>query len=385
VIRLRHIERNRSRHGRVRLFYRRRDLTGHWRRVRIIEPEGSPAFLARYLEIDRTFEDLVAAAAAPRRDRVGPGTLGHLARLWMASAMFRDYDAATQAARRYKIEAMLAEPVIPDQVTPTFAVFPLDRLTPDSVAVLRDRKRDEYGAAKERVVVLKRMFQWARAQTPPLAPHDPTVGLRRIAPPAGHGHHTWTEEEVAQFEAHWPIGTQQRLALDLILYTGVRRSDVVRLGRQHERGGGTVLEFTAHKGRRRAPMRITVPILAPLRVSLDAAASVDLAYLATRHGRPRSEKAFGGWFKRACVAAGLPHCSAHGLRKAGSTRAAEAGATAHQLMSIFGWRTLAQAELYTRAAERRHMAATAMPLLLRPQSATPADAVPVGVAGGAKR
>jgi hypothetical protein len=34
-----------------------------------------------------------------------------------------------------------------------------------------------------------------------------------------------------------------------------------------------------------------------------------------------------------------------GLRKAGATVAAENGATPHQLMAIFGWNTLAQAEL----------------------------------------
>ncbi|MCE3248703.1 MAG: integrase family protein, partial [Geminicoccaceae bacterium] len=57
------------------------------------------------------------------------------------------------------------------------------------------------------------------------------------------------------------------------------------------------------------------------------------------------------------------HCSAHGLRKAGATIAAENGATEHQLMAIFGWDSPKQAALYTRAANRRKLAGGAMHLL----------------------
>ena len=52
-----------------------------------------------------------------------------------------------------------------------------------------------------------------------------------------------------------------------------------------------------------------------------------------------------------CVRAGVMGKSAHGLRKAAATRAAENGATVHQLMAIFGWTNVEQAELYTRLCE----------------------------------
>ena len=45
--------------------------------------------------------------------------------------------------------------------------------------------------------------------------------------------------------------------------------------------------------------------------------------------------------------------------------AAENGATEHQLMSIFGWQTIKEAERYTKAARRKKMAGDAMPLLRR--------------------
>ena len=61
--------------------------------------------------------------------------------------------------------------------------------------------------------------------------------MRQSAASESDGFHTWTIDEVRQFEAHHPIGTTPRLAFALLLYTGQRRSDVVHLGRQHLREG----------------------------------------------------------------------------------------------------------------------------------------------------
>jgi integrase len=46
----------------------------------------------------------------------------------------------------------------------------------------------------------------------------------------------WNESDIAQFEEHWPIGSRERFAFTLLLYTGQRRGDVIRLGRQHAHG-----------------------------------------------------------------------------------------------------------------------------------------------------
>jgi hypothetical protein len=82
----------------------------------------------------------------------------------------------------------------------------------------------------------------------------------------------------------------------------------------------------------------------------------------------------------------LPHCSSHGLRKAGATIAAENGATAHQLMAMFGWNTVKQAELYTRKADRKRLSGEGMPFLaLGEQSENKIDPPrPTTVGGGVK-
>jgi hypothetical protein len=67
--------------------------------------------------------------------------------------------------------------------------------------------------------------------------------------------------------------------------------------------------------------------------------------------------------------AGLPQCSAHGLRKAGATVAAENGATDRQLMALYDWTTAAQANVYTAAADRKRMAGEAARLIASDQTA----------------
>ena len=98
---------------------------------------------------------------------------------------------------------------------------------------------------------------------------------------------------------------------------------------------------------------------------IEASPTGDLAYLVTDFGKPFSIAGFGNKMRQWCNEAGLPHCSAHGLRKGGATRAAENGATDHQLMTIFGWKSIQEAERYTKAARRKKMAGDAMPLLRR--------------------
>lgn len=169
-----------------------------------------------------------------------------------------------------------------------------------------------------------------------------------------------------------------------MLYTGARRSDVVRLGRQMERDG--VLAFTEAKGRVHAVKQRMLPILPELRAALDATPSGHLTYLVTEFGKPFTPAGFGNWFRRRCNEAGLPHCSAHGLRKAGATIAANNGATEHQLMAIFGWQSPKQAARYTEAANRAKLAADAMHLLVVEQKANKSlPPKPLISAGGSNR
>jgi integrase len=122
------------------------------------------------------------------------------------------------------------------------------------------------------------------------------------------------------------------------------------------------LTFTQYKGRTRKPHKLVLPILPVLQTTIDVSPCGDMTYLVNHLERPFTDAGFGNWFRDRCVEAGVTG-RAHGLRKAGATIAANNGATAHQLMAIFGWDTLKMAEQYTRSADQRRLAEAAMHML----------------------
>jgi integrase len=138
---------------------------------------------------------------------------------------------------------------------------------------------------------------------------------------------------------------------------------VVRLGRQHVTKA--VITFRMEKDR--GDGVVYPPVLPVLAATIAASKTGDLTFLVTERGTPFVKESFGNWFREACRKAGCPG-SAHGLRKAGATRAAENGATVNQLMALFGWKTEKMALLYTRKADRKRLASMAAPLLLTAQA-----------------
>lgn len=352
AITYRYLIRDVDRHGNARWYVRR-----HGRKIRLRAEPGSEAFSSAY-------HQALTATATPSPARTlgaQPGTWRHLCEAYIRSAATRQLDAMTQRQRRYILEETWAEPVHPGAAE-TFAAFPLDRLTLAALEVLRDRKSATPGARSNRVKAIRAVCRWAADQRPPLLAHNPARDLRKPALTGG-GWHTWTDDEIARFEARHPIGSKARLALALLLYTGARRSDVIRLGRQHARDGR--LRWRPHKGRARGSEPIDIPLLPGLSSVLEVSPLGDMTWLVNGYGRPFTHAGFGNWFRARCIEAGLPHCSAHGMRKAGATRAAEHGATAHELMAMYGWRNLDEAEIYTRSADRRRMATAGMHKLAR--------------------
>jgi integrase len=183
---------------------------------------------------------------------------------------------------------------------------------------------------------------------------DPTFGIKSLKIKS-EGFHCWTDEELETFERHWPIGTMQRLAFAVLIYTFPRRGDVVSLGRQHLREG--CLTFVQSK----TGARLTIPVHPDLQRIIDATPSTNLSFLVTSHGQPFTNAGFGNWFRHACREAGLPkRCAAHGLRKAACRRGAEAGWTVHQIAAWSGHKTLKEVERYTKAADQKRLAESTM-------------------------
>lgn len=188
---------------------------------------------------------------------------------------------------------------------------------------------------------------------------DPTLGVKtkRIK---SDGYHSWTDDEIAVFEAAHPNDSRARLAFALLLYSGQRRGDVIRMGRQHIKDGRISVrqEKTGHS--------LQIAIHPELKRVLGAQPSTNMTFLVTSFGKPFSPAGFGNWFKDQVRAAGLPeNCAAHGLRKAAARRLAEAGCSASQIAAVTGHKSLREVERYTQAAAQIALADAAIAAVAR--------------------
>lgn len=348
---------DRDRHGRVRVYLR---LPGK-PKVRLREEPGTDAFDAEYRR----------AIAAPPQKRakrpavgeVAAGSIDALCASYYGSAAFKGLDSRTQRVRK----------LILDRFRVDHGSKPAAKLLPRHLEAIRDGMADRPEAANGLLKALRQVF--AHGVQRGLVPSNPAAAVR-YQPGSAEGFHAWTPAEVAQFEAHWPIGSKPRLALALLLYTGQRRSDVVAFGRQHVREGW--LHFTQAKNARRKPVRLALPIIPQLQRIIDATPSSGLSFLESDRGQPYTPASFGNAFRRWCSAAGLPHCSAHGVRKATAGMLAELGCSAHEIQAVTGHRTLKEVARYTAGAAQRVMAKSAMARLSAAGAAE--EKVPPGVA-----
>jgi len=190
---------------------------------------------------------------------------------------------------------------------------------------------------------------------------NPSRNVRKFTTNA-EGFHSWSEIEIASFEARHEPGTRAHLALSLLLYTGQRRSDVVRMGWQHI--NGDTLSVVQDK----TGENLKIPFHPKLTSAIQTMPRNNLTFLLTEAGVPFSAAGFGNWFRDRCNEAGLPHCSAHGLRKACATRLANAGCTPEQIKAVTGHKTLSEVARYTKAADQVRNAKQALTNLLRSES-----------------
>ena len=329
-IRLKYVQAWVDRDGRVRQHFRRPGFP----RTKLPGLPGSPEFMRAY----------EAALEGPCREigskRTKPGSLNVAIIGYYTSLEFRSLAAGTQAMRRAILERFRR----------AHGDKPIALLPPKFIAhVLSNMKPF---AARNWLKTIRHLMQFCVAQE--LCQTDPTQGIK-LPKAKSDGHHTWSDDEIAQFEAHHPIGSTARLALALGVYTGLRRGDAVAVGPQHLRNG----VLTVRQGKTGGTLRI--PVHTDLLAVLAAAPSGNMAFLVTEFGKPFTAAGFGAWFRKRCDEAGLPTgCSFHGLRKAACRRLAEAGCSANEIAAISGHVSLREVERYTKAADQERMARNAL-------------------------
>lgn len=281
-------------------------------------------------------------------DRAPPGSMNALAVAYYASARFNRLNPDTRVNYKRAL----------DRYRGAHGQKPFNRLEPHHIRQQMDtlaQEMIEKGHTEEPANMLLKVLRSVMrlATEHGLIRTNPTYGVQRFQRKTV-GFHTWTDEEIAKFEARWPVGSKQRLGFDLLLYTAQRSGDVREMTVAQIAGDRVVVR------QNKTGQLVDIPQHPRLHASLAAATIGHLVILTTRYGKPYSEKGFGQWIKKAAKAAGLPHCSAHGLRKAAARRLAEAGCSPHEIMAITGHTTLKEVERYTREANRRGLADDAM-------------------------
>ena len=301
---------------------------------------GSRAFMAAYAA---ALEASEAKVAPPRKaGRVIEGSFADLVNRYYASSGFRSLAPITRSSYRNEVEKLVK----------SHGDKPIAMLDRRGVKKMLSEKADRPGAANKLLRTLKMLMRFAIDEE--MRSDDPTLAIRPLKI-EGDGFLAWSEDDILKFEARHPIGSKARLAFSLLLYTGQRRGDVVRMGRQHVRGDRIAVV------QNKTGTALEIPIHPELARTLKTAPTDIPAFLMTEFGKPFVPTGFGNWFRDRCAEAGLPKgYNAHGLRKAAARRLAEAGATSHEIASITGHRTLAEVERYTRSANQVLLAEKAM-------------------------
>ena len=254
-------------------------------RTRIGAAFGTPEFEAEY------------QAAITARPRPSSGAL--------PPVRWHGYSTATarrRVARFIAFDAQAARAIIA-QIVKTAGNQPFAKITRATIVAARDRRRETPAQARHFLETMRGLFKWAVDAG--MAKDNPTIGVDDPARPKTGGIPVWTEEQVEAYEHRWPVGTRQRVWLDVLLYTGLRRGDAVKLGRQHVRNG--VATFKTEKSK--STIEVTLPILPVLAETLRAGPCGELSFIVGANGKPLDKRSFGNQFRKACRAAGVQSIS----------------------------------------------------------------------------
>lgn len=335
-----YVYRHTDRHGKIR-YQAKRKINRIWQSVYLPGLPASDEFNAAYeafLNQEKPPEIKVGEA------KTIPGTMNAAIVAFLQSSTYQDLRETSKKSKRLIIE----------KIRVAYGDKRLVTLAPKHVQAIINNMSDKPQAANRYLSVLRQILDHSILLG--FIQRNPTIGVKGYSKKTS-GIHTWDEHEVHLFEETFPIGTKQRLAFDLMLYTGQRRGDITTMGWQHISNG--LLNVTQSK----TGVELQIPLHENLLASLNAQPRTNLTFLVTQHGKPFSKAGIGNWFRKACDKARLKHCSAHGLRKAISRRLAEAGATPSQIQAITGHKTLSEVARYTAATEQVRLANQALNLI----------------------
>lgn len=326
-----------DRAGKERFRFRRGKISVY------LPPPGSKEYKAAYAK---------AKGEAGVIGKVKEGTINDLVSRFYRTVQFRRVSESWQTTMRQTIEPFREE--YGNDMVEHFRPKDIDKILEDRFEkrIVEGKALGGSASAERLREMLMRLFKLAvKLELRSDNPVEQSEPIRHKGP----GFHPWAEADIAAYRKRWPLGTKARLAMELMLWTGARRGDAYLMPPPKN---GRFAWTAAKTGK---PTSFTVT--PALQAAIDAMPEGTMGtttLLVTDFGKPFSQAGFGNKMREWCDDAGLPHCTAHGLRKALTRRAAERGVSQQGLKALGQWENDAEVRTYAESANRNKMAEEAL-------------------------
>ncbi|WP_375614029.1 tyrosine-type recombinase/integrase [Bartonella sp. AC151YNML] len=332
-----HLVKQITQHGKIVWYVR----IGHGKRIRIRGIYGTQEFVDNYKSALAELQGLILPKS--KTGKLVEGSFAWLLKQYFNSSNWHSLSTITRKQREYILM----------KICDSVGDIPYQAINKKHIIAGVERRKETPAMAREFLKVLNGLFNWAIDQG--LLENNPTLGVKRPALINKGGFAAWTEEDVEKYYKRWPHGTHERVWIDVLLYTGLRRGDSVRIGWKDVKDN--IIHLKTEKSKFQTD--VFLPILPELAKTLEAGPIGEETFICSKTNKKFIKENFGHAFRDACNAAGIKK-SAHGLRKLAATRAANSGATVSQLKALFGWTHDAMASLYTKSADRKKLALEAI-------------------------
>lgn len=277
---------------------------------------------------------------------------------YLASPAFARLGDATGYRRRLKLENFCQVECPDGSLRGDRAIDDLDR---HKLKIALDEIPSRHTAV-DTLKAMRHMFEYLESVDPDIT--NPTLGCKTVGPDMTDGFHTWDEASIIAFAKKHPINSVARLAMAIMLYTGLRLSDALKVGPQHFANGR--IKFKPHKTSKSSKFVLDMPVDPRLAKVMKAhGKSPHLTLLINPNtGQPYNPVTFSHHMRAWCDAAGLPDCASHGLRKAICVRLANMGCNVMEIASITGHKNLRVLQKYCDEYDRAKASDRAMEKLL---------------------
>ncbi len=292
-----HLVKQITQHGKIVWYVR----IGHGKRIRIRGTYGTQEFVDNYKSALAELQGLILPKS--KTGKLVEGSFAWLLKQYFNSSNWHSLAKATKKQREYILM----------KICDSVGDIPYQAINKKHIIAGVERRKETPAMAREFLKVLNGLFNWAIDQG--LLENNPTLEVKRPPLKNKGGFAVWTEEDVEKYYQRWHHGTHERVWIDVLLYTGLRRGDAVRIGWKDVKDN--IIHIKTEKSQFKTD--VFLPILPELAKTLEVGPIGEETFICGKRGKKIPKKSFGITFYNVCTKAGIKK-SAHELRKLAAKR-----------------------------------------------------------------